>query len=758
LLSGIGFRQLTKILKSTTLNILFLIRVAMIKSKFLISAGILLSIISYGQDFNNYIPLKSSGTLPEDFTILSSKKYEHDKQTISKSDKLRDRKAKDEFYLESNYIIDDILLSGKVLFNDPVSDYVNKVADKLLAGNPDIRDKIRIYTLKSTAVNAFATNNGIIFVNLGLIAQLKDEAQLAYILSHELTHFTRKHVITEYVEKQNIKKGRGAYRDLSLEERYIAKNNYSKELESEADLVGLNIYLKSDYNPKSVLGVFDVLQFAYLPFEDEIFDKEFFENNDLVFPEEYFLEQTAPIKSDENDDDSKSTHPSTKKRRTAIEEQLINVKDEEKSEYLVGEEEFIKIRKLARYEMARLYVLNRKYEQAIYHAYLLMKKDPESKYLKVVLGQALYGLSKYYNHGEYNEVHTPFGDIEGQSQQVYHLLEKLDETELNVLAVQYLWNLRNEYPNDEEISLMLKDIFKEMVYKHYPEDSMFSSKKKEMVDDIIIVSSDSAEKPKNDFIKYSMISFLQDREFLEMFKGFSSAKKAGENKMESAREKKLRISKEQEAKSLLSRKGYALGLDKVVFVNPYYKRIDERKKNQVRYQVSEQVQLDFRNKLMANAKLLNFNAEVLNPNGMKENEIDKFNENSLLNEWIGDKLKHDDNINMISPIHNQVQDLIIKYGTSKFCWMGTISITDSRPYKGAVLFLTIYCFPALPYGIYYVATPRNKTLYYVLLYDIKNETLDMQSLNKIQQRDDSAILNSNIYYTIMQMKYKRKKR
>jgi hypothetical protein len=742
----------------------------MTKSNFLLSAGIFLSIISHGQDFNNYIPLKSTGTLPQDFTVLSSKKYEQDKQSISKSDKLRDRKAKDEFYLESNYIIDDILLSGKVLFNDPVSDYVNKVADKLLAGSPDIRDKIRIYTIKSTAVNAFATNNGIIFVNLGLIAQLEDEAQLAYILSHELTHFTRKHVITEYVEKQNIKKGRGAYRDLSLEERYIAKNNYSKELESEADLVGLNIYLKSDYKPKSVMGVFDVLQFAYLPFEDEIFDKGFFENDDLVFPEAYFLKETAPIKSDEDDDDSKSTHPSTKKRRTAVGERLVNVKDDGKSSYLVGQEEFTTIRKLARYEMARLYVLNRKYEQAIYHTYLLMKKDPESKYLKVILGQAIYGLSKYYNHGEYSEVHTPYGDIEGQSQQVYHLLEKIDKAELNVLAVQYLWSLRKAYPNDEEIDLMLKDIFKEMVYKHYSDYSMFASKKKEIFvstedysedstskDAKIKESIESTQDTDKDFIKYSMITLLRDNAFIAMYENFSSAQKAGENKVETARDKKLRINKELEAKSLLSRKGYALGLDKVVFVNPYYKRIDERKKNQIRYQVSEQVQLDFRNKLMANARLLKFGAEVLDPSGMKDNEIDKFNENSLLNEWIGDKLKHDDNINMISPIHNQAQDLISKYGTSKFCWLGTISITDSRPFKGSVLFLTILYFPTLPYGIYYVATPRHKTLYYVLLYDLNKETLDMQSLNKIQQRDDNAILNSNIYYTMMQMKYKRKK-
>jgi hypothetical protein len=709
----------------------------MLKPGILIAAGIFLSILCYGQDFNNYSPLISSGSLPEDFTILSSQKYEQDKQTISKTEKLRDRKAKDEFYLESNYIIDDILLSGKVLFNDPVSSYVNKVADKLLAESPDIRNRLRIYTLKSTAVNAFATNNGIIFINLGLIAQLEDEAQLAYILSHELTHYTRKHVITEYVEKQNIKRGRGAYRDLSLEERYIARNNYSKELESEADLIGFNIYLKSGYRPKSVMGVFDVLQYAYLPFDDEVFEKSFFENSDLVFPEAYFLAETAAIKPDEDEDDSKSTHPSTAKRRAVIGERLKNVSDSGKTAYLVGKEEFLNVRKIARYEMARLYVLNRKYEQAIYHTYLLLKKDPDSKYLKTIMAEALYGLSKYYNHGEYSEVHTAYSEVEGQSQQVYHFFEKIDKAELNVLAVQYLWKLRKLYPGNEEIDLMLKDSFKEMVYKHYSDISFFSSAKREAVKPAEIdIQEDSTGKyakikklretvleTDKDFIKYSMISLLNDRDFVAMYHELSSAHVKEETSGTDHGE--------AEEKKLIRRKGYALGLNKVVFVNPYYKRIDERKKNQVRYQVSEQVQLDFRKKLLANARLLGFDAKVLDPNGMKQSEIERFNENSLLNEWFSDKLKHDDDINIISPVHNQAQALISKYGTSKFCWVGTMSVTDNT-------------------------APRNRTMYYVLLYDMKKETLDMQSVNRIQQRDDNSILNSNIYYTILQMKYKRK--
>jgi hypothetical protein len=730
----------------------------------------------FAQDYNNYEPLKSTGDIPNDFTISSSKKYEQDRELISKTDKLKDRKAKDKFYLESNYIIDDILLSGKVLFNDPLGIYVNKVADKLLENNKELRGKIRIYVIKSTSVNAFATNNGIVFVNLGLIAQLEDEAQLAFILAHELTHFSKNHVITEFVEKENIRRGRGAYGDLSMEEKFIAKNNYSKELESEADLEGLELFEKSRYNLSSIDGVFDVLQFAYLPYDDIKFEKEFFETEHLKFPEDYFLKETAPIKTEINEDDSKSTHPSTAKRRIAIKDRVNNMTNTNKSKFLVGEEEFVKARKTARYEMSRLYVINRRYEAAIYHTYMLMKKDPKSKYLKTNMAKALYGMSKYYNKSEGSDVHRDFNDIEGNSQQVYHFFDKLSKEELNVLAQEYLWRLKTEYPADKEIELMAKDNLKELVFLNYPSRSSFSQKAKGVlkaelkIDSAQLQNTDSLSKydkikkkqiiaevvSEENFVKYAFVDLFKDNEFLKSYDQFAKEKEAEESKKETSKERRARIAKETKERNIVSNKGYALGLEKVVFVNPYYKRIDERKRDQIRYRVSEENKKAFNERILSNAKMLNLDVQVVEPNHLEKSETEKFNENALLNEWINEKVTHDDEFNMISPLHNQISNLSTKYGTDKFCWMGAVSVTERKPFKGGVLVLSILYPFFLPYGIVYAATPKDRTYFYTLIYDIKNEKLDMQTINTIHQRDSKAVLNSNIYYTLLQMKHKRK--
>ena len=146
-----------------------------------------LSLSLPAQKYKDYTPLRSTGTIPSDFTTLSSVKFRAD----VKEEKMNSKNhyvdnTKEEFLLKSNFIIDELLMSGRVLFNDSVTEYVNKVAAMVMANEPDLREKLRFYVLKSSITNAFTTNQGIIFVTLGLISQLENEAQLGFILCHEI--------------------------------------------------------------------------------------------------------------------------------------------------------------------------------------------------------------------------------------------------------------------------------------------------------------------------------------------------------------------------------------------------------------------------------------------------------------------------------------------------------------------------------------------------------------------------------------------
>jgi predicted Zn-dependent protease len=229
-----------------------------------------LFVCSSGQnvDFENYSTLLSSGLVPDDFTTLSSEKYATDRGTISAAEKKRIRKTQEQFYLESNFAIDELLHSGRVIFGDPVTGYLNKVKDVLLKDEPELKSQIRIYTYKSTDANAFTANNGIVLVSTGLIAQVQNEAQIAFVLCHEFQHYVEKHAITSYVEYRQMERGSGIYKNLDPEKVNLERFRYSKDLESEADALGLTLFKKSQYSTKSVETTFDMLLYSYLPFDN----------------------------------------------------------------------------------------------------------------------------------------------------------------------------------------------------------------------------------------------------------------------------------------------------------------------------------------------------------------------------------------------------------------------------------------------------------------------------------------------------------
>jgi predicted Zn-dependent protease len=82
-----------------------------------------------------------------------------------------------------------------LVYRDPEAEaFLSQVGERLTEDGPapqNVVYKFRI--LRDPMVNAFALPNGSIYVNTGLLALLENEAQLAAILSHEITHVTMRH-------------------------------------------------------------------------------------------------------------------------------------------------------------------------------------------------------------------------------------------------------------------------------------------------------------------------------------------------------------------------------------------------------------------------------------------------------------------------------------------------------------------------------------------------------------------------------------
>jgi len=417
------------------------------KKELLVLMLTFITLMALGQNnLDNYHPIISKGNVPDDFVISKHNRYKTQLDKISEKEAKEIKKDKYLYAYLNSYSQNLIYQSGFVTFNDPISAYSNKILDLLLKDKPQLRKKIRVYLIKTTAVNAFTTNDGVIFISVGLMAQVQNEAQLAFVLSHEIIHFLNKHHINDYINlKEALKKLK---REKSYDETLQSLFSYSKQNEFDADVNGLKkFYQSSGYSIKEIENMFDVMLYSYLPFDEVKFDLGFFESKNYIFPESFLLKEYNEISAIENYDDSKSSHPNIIKRRTKILNEITNKKQEGKK-FQVSEKEFYTAQEIARFELSYLYQISNNFEKAIYNSYLLLKKYPENKFLKTNIAESLYGLTFYKNRDDFEKAHIKEDIIEGYSQQVFNLFEKLSSDELNLLTLRYLWNLKTTYKND----------------------------------------------------------------------------------------------------------------------------------------------------------------------------------------------------------------------------------------------------------------------------------------------------------------------
>ncbi len=169
----------------------------------------------------------------------------------------------------------DVINNSGLLYPDPqLESYLNRIVKKLQSHSiaPDLH--IRIKVLKDPHLNAFAYPNGVIYVHTGILARMDNEAQLAALLAHEMTHCTHRHSLRVIRSIKDRPAGIAAVQNtlakisavqevarlLGAAGLTVAVSGYSRSLETEADLVGLDLMRKADYDSYEALNLFKHLR------------------------------------------------------------------------------------------------------------------------------------------------------------------------------------------------------------------------------------------------------------------------------------------------------------------------------------------------------------------------------------------------------------------------------------------------------------------------------------------------------------------
>jgi predicted Zn-dependent protease len=158
------------------------------------------------------------------------------------------------------------------VYQDPnVTKYVSLVGTVLAQASPRPDLLWEFVVLDTEGVNAFAAPGGYVHITKGLLGLMKNEAELAGVLAHEIVHVTEKHTINAIVKgnmvsvtSDEVSSSGGMTKSLLskvAEATYknIIDNKFSRDDEKQSDAKGVEIANKVGYAPTGLVSALQKL-------------------------------------------------------------------------------------------------------------------------------------------------------------------------------------------------------------------------------------------------------------------------------------------------------------------------------------------------------------------------------------------------------------------------------------------------------------------------------------------------------------------
>lgn len=678
------------------------------------------------QNFNEYKTLQSVGQIPNDFSAFTYAKVKEDLE----NNRTQLKGKKERIFLEGiHYSIDELLHSGMVIYGDEVTKYITDVAGKLLKNNPELKDKIRFYTIKSNTTNAFSTDQGIVFVTTGLISQLTSEAQLAFVLAHEISHYTLKHVVEGFEFKTKT----------SRKDRTIEKlSQYSKEKEFEADKIGLKLYQEAGYSKAEILPAFDVLMFSYLPFDEEAFPLDYLNTSKFYIPTDLFPTEKYPIKAKEDTDDSKSSHPNIMNRKSAAEKEIGNYGDWGSNVNFFGETRFKEVRNIARFESIRNDVIDANYVDALYSIFILEKVYPNSIYLERMKAKSWLGLSQLKDKNKLNNHLQKTSEYEGEIAALHFLMRKMDNLAVMATSLRQVEDIRMKHRDDKEIIAVWERMVKTAALSSKFELAGFSKfdyataklEFDKMKADTTVKETPSStenltkyekiKKKKNTdnaenfdakkFYLYGLSDLIQDEHFLASYRKYKDIEEEKEKERKEFEAKPY--SERKKLNKIKNKNLMRLDVKEMIYVEPVVYHITQ---SGVDLTKSEKLAKEFAEAVKLVSEELNMTVTTINRANMKTLGSAGFNERATLLSYLN-QLAAEDNIEVFPVDYELLEDIKLNYSTSKV--MFSIMEHQYRPNLVKIIIPAVLFFPvALIMGPTELIK-ANRTEFSVIVMDI----------------------------------------
>jgi beta-barrel assembly-enhancing protease len=171
--------------------------------------------------------------------------------------------------------VEEEVAGSNLLITDPkITTFLQNVIGSV--GGPAAKD-FRIYLARIPEFNAMMFPTGFAVVFSGLLLRMRNEAQLAGVIAHESGHFLRRHMIRSWRDERRKTDifsiaamaaglgGAGAgvwlgnYVDLAQLGTILSLFKYSRDMEAEADAMGIRNMAAAGYDPMEMSNIWQQL-------------------------------------------------------------------------------------------------------------------------------------------------------------------------------------------------------------------------------------------------------------------------------------------------------------------------------------------------------------------------------------------------------------------------------------------------------------------------------------------------------------------
>ncbi len=160
-------------------------------------------------------------------------------------------------WMQMDAVEESLGTSGRIVTDRALNEYVRGVTCRL---NPEYCGDLRLYIVQTPHFNASMAPNGTMQVWTGTLLRVQNEAQLAYVLGHEMGHYIRRHSVQRwrairsktdsmaFFTVTTRMAGLGFMGDLADMAAMASVMAYSRDHERESDDIGFQMMVNAGYS------------------------------------------------------------------------------------------------------------------------------------------------------------------------------------------------------------------------------------------------------------------------------------------------------------------------------------------------------------------------------------------------------------------------------------------------------------------------------------------------------------------------------